>query len=377
MNNYQTSTLSRAGFTLVELLVVIAIIGMLIALLLPAVQAAREAARRMQCSNNLRQVGVALHNYHDTYKALPTLGFQPAIHTTTWRYSITIALCPFIEQPAIYAEFQNSATYGTDRAVNSTGADIVHIFDQVVSTYLCPSDVTRVPFVGRDNIGRTNTVFSMGDTQHQRDASGYTRGPFPMRTRQITMEGIRDGTSNTIGISEARRPTSAQDIAATFNFDPGGGSSTSTWGKSMTELKAHYSGKEYTSPNQFTNTGTHNRNQRGFHFACGEPWFIGFSTVLPPNSGNFASSDNSESAAWVLGAASSNHTGGANAVRLDGSGQFITNSIDTGAEPASVRRLPSNSVGRDPTQIRGIDPASVWGVWGAMGTTTGGESVSL
>src|SRR5687768_7610400 len=93
----------RSGFTLVELLVVIAIIGVLVALLLPAVQAAREAARRSSCSNNLRQHAIALHNYHDTYKVFPALGSRPELGENRDRwYSWVIGVLPFIEQKPLY-----------------------------------------------------------------------------------------------------------------------------------------------------------------------------------------------------------------------------------------------------------------------------------
>ena len=85
----------RVGFTLVELLVVIAIIGVLVALLLPAVQAAREAARRTQCTNNLKQLGLALHNHHDVQKAFPP-------HCTNWRWNSMIRLLPYMEQTQTY-----------------------------------------------------------------------------------------------------------------------------------------------------------------------------------------------------------------------------------------------------------------------------------
>src|SRR5688572_27645245 len=98
--------LSR-GFTLVELLVVIAIIGILVALLLPAVQAAREAARRMQCGNNLKQIGISIHNYHDTYKSFPSGWICPSVATgamavdqESWGWSSLIL--PFMEQQALH-----------------------------------------------------------------------------------------------------------------------------------------------------------------------------------------------------------------------------------------------------------------------------------
>jgi len=118
----------HGGFTLVELLVVIAIIGVLVALLLPAVQAAREAARRSQCSNNLRQMGVAMHNYHDVNQSFP-VNYRPVVNGT---YSWMTAILPYIEQANLY----NQLTIG---GVNSLPNN-TQVASTPVKTYLCPSD---------------------------------------------------------------------------------------------------------------------------------------------------------------------------------------------------------------------------------------------
>ena len=127
----------RRAFTLVELLVVIAIIGILIALLLPAVQAAREAARRSQCSNNLKQLGLALHNYHDTFKAQPPRQGGPLWSggslTNPPRHSAFVNLLPFIEQDARYSQIMTSQLNAW-----SGGADSGYVGE--IAPFICPSD---------------------------------------------------------------------------------------------------------------------------------------------------------------------------------------------------------------------------------------------
>ena len=132
----------RQGFTLVELLVVIAIIGILVALLLPAVQAAREAARRMQCTNNLKQLGLAVHNFHDTFRTFPSASRQPQFkdnEVNDWvngrdRWGYLCVLLPYIEQQALYNELVTNQL-GVNRPW--TGMPLTRT---KVAGFLCPSD---------------------------------------------------------------------------------------------------------------------------------------------------------------------------------------------------------------------------------------------
>jgi prepilin-type N-terminal cleavage/methylation domain-containing protein len=128
----------RLGFTLVELLVVIAIIGILVALLLPAIQAAREAARRMSCQNNCKQIGVALHKFHDTFKGFPKAG--KLSNELSWH----VYVLPFIEQNALYEQFNLSAG-AYNGAPNNTGPMKNELALNPLPVYLCPSSpVTKM-----------------------------------------------------------------------------------------------------------------------------------------------------------------------------------------------------------------------------------------
>lgn len=140
------ATQRKQGFTLVELLVVIAIIGILVALLLPAVQAAREAARRMQCSNNLKQLGVALHNYHDTHKSMPP-GFLPkrnangakTNNVNLWAWGALVL--PFMEQQALHDKLNVGNNHLELISSTAGPGTLKEVMQQAIPSFRCPSDV--------------------------------------------------------------------------------------------------------------------------------------------------------------------------------------------------------------------------------------------
>lgn len=187
------------GFTLVELLVVIAIIGILIALLLPAVQAAREAARRMQCSNNLKQIALALHNYHDAMKCFPPVG-TTFWNTGTMEVSWLYPVLPYMEQMSVYEEMK--------KAPNAYHATLSK---QVAPAFVCPSDGQNefdyISIAAEQRTANYNAVMGPGrDDKHLGSGSlpyGYaaTDGIIYMYSK-TRIGHIQDGTSNTLLVGE-------------------------------------------------------------------------------------------------------------------------------------------------------------------------------
>ena len=191
-----------AGFTLIELLVVIAIIGVLVALLLPAVQMAREAARRTQCTNNLKQIGIALHGYHDVHNTFPSGGWiaiptQPQTRNMNMGWSA--AVLPWLEQRALYDSLNLSVVY--DDPANSTATYTV------LQVYFCPSE-PRKTFWSRypgDQFDHADADY--GGMYGERGLSSPTvtnnppRGPM-IFNRPIPLAAITDGASQTLQVGE-------------------------------------------------------------------------------------------------------------------------------------------------------------------------------
>jgi len=183
------------GFTLVELLVVIAIIGVLVALLLPAVQAARESARRTQCSNHLKQLALGFHNHHDTYGALPTAGNgttgNPPTDRVEWGWAYEVL--PFIEQTNLFENTNNTQVRAT-----------------IIKGYYCPS--RRAPALF-NNTARTDYAGNAGTRPNSDGNNGAVqKGPDPSTPNKRGSVGFKDlidGTSNTILVAEklVNRPT--------------------------------------------------------------------------------------------------------------------------------------------------------------------------
>jgi len=186
----------RRGFTLVELLVVIAIIGILIALLLPAVQAAREAARRMQCSSNLKQIGLALHKYHDSYKSFPigamstlTGSGNAAAGDWTWPTSIL----PHIEQEALYNQLAPGKTSKAPPVTNP-------LVTTPIPVYMCPSDPGDVGHL--NNLLGNFAKLNYPATKPMVFGANWANGGAGFRNTATRISDVRDGTSNTFFCGE-------------------------------------------------------------------------------------------------------------------------------------------------------------------------------
>jgi prepilin-type N-terminal cleavage/methylation domain-containing protein/prepilin-type processing-associated H-X9-DG protein len=323
----------RSGFTLIELLVVIAIIAVLIALLLPAVQSAREAARRTQCVNNLKQIGLALHNYHSTHETFPP-GSSRAFRDLqgniyNWNnWSAHAMLLPYLEQvPAaasINFHFPPVSSPGLGQLANATA------YNTIITTFLCPSD-------GRAGIQMINNyAASVGPAigyQIQTNSSGL----FAM-TRSFNIPSITDGTSNTVAFAErlVGSPGLPDRTRGNGIVDVGGGDlweavNVSTFPMAriqatLTQCSTMYQQSSPTTPSGFQSNG-----QR---WGWGTTGMTLFCTVVPPNSTEHpwnscrrdcpgCGMDNSH----IINS-TSNHPGGCNVLMGDGSVRFIKQTIN-------------------------------------------------
>ena len=292
---------SRNAFTLVELLVVIAIIGILVALLLPAVQAARESARRMQCSNNLKQLGIALHNYHDVYKTMPIAD----VNGSTNPVSAHARLLPYLEQSPLYNLVDFNVPY--NHANNTTARNTT------VSVFICPSDPSRLPLTigGRNNYywnaGSGIVMYSSG-AAGQPPSNGVIWHNLVYRFSDIV-----DGLSNTAAFAEKMTGDGSNGISSprTDTFQPG------TYPATPDEALQHCNAVNVTdlSKQGYSNVGGpwlqqyHSTNQ--------------YNHVLPPNGrscmyppGRIATTSNSQ------------HPGGVQITLCDGSVRFVSATVD-------------------------------------------------
>jgi prepilin-type N-terminal cleavage/methylation domain-containing protein/prepilin-type processing-associated H-X9-DG protein len=367
---------SPFGFTLVELLVVIAIIGVLIALLLPAVQAAREAARRMQCTNHLKQVGLAIHNYHDTFDSIPPLrsGRSGGSGAPWANNSYLVPLLPNLEQQARYDSYIAQNMPDAWGGSGSSGMSNYDWLKGKVSTFACPSDGNAsLPSVTA-GLARSSYFASLGDivaptTANAQTNRGFFRGcvTVDFTTGAVTLitnsfASITDGLSNTVALSEA---VTVNEISS--RNVKGGYAVTASTG----QRKPNHCRGLTTDRITITSTDVAQYGRSTTGFGDGRGAF--FTTVIPPNNIScivwYTNLANPGLTSWGFHTATSNHSGGVNCCLGDGSVRFVSDTISCGNQDLDL------AVGA----VGGYEPKekSPFGVWGAIGSIQGGESEAL
>ncbi|MDR2706676.1 MAG: DUF1559 domain-containing protein [Planctomycetaceae bacterium] len=315
------------AFTLVELLVVIAIIGVLIALLLPAVQAAREAARRMQCSNNMKQWGIALHNYHAAFDRIPGLA-----ESSNAAFSIHTYLLPYVEKASLANLVDTSQPLYTGGS-GSAALQPIHVIPAQTpdSLFRCPSDLGQVTQTNSSNevYACNNYVYCFGTgTSDFFDVRKKTDGAFYQKAA-IGFNAFTDGTSNTMVLSE---------------LIVGEGNTKLLLGSSIADiqnlkLETTYMGdysplpSSTSPPPAFQDadvaTLASPSSSKGWRNDIGKGWIVGkcdstlYNSYLPPNS----KLPNIYSSNFGFFAARSHHSGVVNVLFADGSTRPISNNI--------------------------------------------------
>jgi prepilin-type N-terminal cleavage/methylation domain-containing protein len=404
------------GFTLLELLVVVGVIGILVGLLLPAVQAAREAARRMSCSNNLKQVALGVYQYHSAFRILPPHGTGTFTQqndpgsSSQFRLSFLVSILPFVAETSVWDsishEYQGAplSTYilaggevddpykmswEVDQeeelgylypAMGPSPSISSYRFWKIeVSCYRCPSD----PGVGSPGLGRTNYAACLGDAiegldegrWRYRDAQWSPSGKEQMRATGRGMfvprgttrfSDVTDGLSSTIMVGEIATALGDRDIRTTPALNRGwkdgvlSDVSSCVWLVDPERPRfwgdGRYTDETITLPDS-------SGQGRGFRWADSMPLMTGFNTIRPPNT-ELCFGAGSETIGTLP--SSSRHQGGMHVAMGDGAIIFITDSIDAGTQSSGTVTL--DGVG----ELAPGSP-SVFGLWGALGTRSQNE----
>jgi prepilin-type N-terminal cleavage/methylation domain-containing protein/prepilin-type processing-associated H-X9-DG protein len=337
------------AFTLIELLVVIAIIAVLIALLLPAVQGAREASRRLQCANNLKQIGLALHSYHGVFETFPPGRVRLRVDYEGRCFSTFSQILPQLEQAATFNSINFNLNADDENDIDLGGGQNSTVRYLVVGTFLCPSDFTQKVWGQR---APTNYLVNTGTT--------YPISPFSLSRLPITgiffdnssvrVADITDGTSQTVAVSETIKSEPGSAVALDWDGH------TTTTGFVMTRGASNNGGgPELISYNdQCTGAGLLMLNLRGSSWILGVPAVTMYNHDRTPNDlridciGGLTHSRcqiDTLDASSLSVSARSRHADGVNALFADGSVHFIKSTIN----------LP---------------------FWRAIGSRHGGESIS-
>ena len=282
-------TVWTRGFTLIELLVVIAIIAILIGLLLPAVQKVREAANKMSCQNNLKQLSLAMHGYHDAHSMLPApTGKAPDLCCWgTW----VVLVMPYVELKNLAVLYKNWGGNDSTGDRYNTGANAANVTTKRMKVMTCPTDVAQAPFA---NIQSHNYAVNFGNTTYgQGNYNGvtFTGAPFYFgASKDVKLTDITDGTSNTLIVGEV-----IQGVGSDLRGF--------TWWSDATQFTAHWQ----------PNTSIPDRI-----------YTISYCNNVAPNPPCAATTGGFP----TQFASRSRHSGGVNAGLADGSVRFFQNSID-------------------------------------------------